>query len=114
MLLPLDFDAPNITAPNDVSINCGDSISPTVTGNPNISDSEDTSPVVAYEDEDGSGCFIIRTWSATDRAGNTAKKQQKLTIVSVSPINVFKILFYIPEVYLGSCKTSIMEHLMVS
>ena len=74
--------------PGDVSINCGDSISPTVTGSPNITDDQDRSPSVTYEDKDSTGCTIIRTWTATDHAGNIAKKEQKLNIVSVSPINV--------------------------
>ena len=87
-LLPLDFVAPNITALPDVSINCGDSISPTVRGNPNISDAQDPSPSVTYEDKDSTGCIIIRTWTATDQAGNIAKKEQKLKIVSVSSMNV--------------------------
>ena len=93
MLLSLDFVAPNIMAPIDVLINCGDSIYLTVTGNPNISDVQDPSPSVTYEDKDSSGCTIIRTWTATDHAGNIAKQEQKIRIVSVPPINVCEILF---------------------
>ena len=75
-----------------MSIKCGDSISPTLRGNPNVSDVQDPSPTVTYEDKDGTGCFIIRTWIATDHAGNIAKKEQKLRIVAVSRIDVCKTL----------------------
>ena len=93
MPLSLDFVAPNITAPVNVSINCGESISPSVRGYPNISDAQDPSPSVTYEDKDSTDCAIIRTWTATDHAGNVATKRQKLKIVSFSPIHVCKILF---------------------
>ena len=64
-------------------------------GNPNISDDQDLSPSVNYEDKDSIDCAIIRTWTATDHAGNIAKEEQKLklNIVSLLPINVCKILF---------------------
>ena len=81
-------------------------------GNPNISDAQDPLPSVSYEDKDVSGCFIIRTWIATDSAGNIAKKDQKFRIISVLPINVCKILFDTPEVYLGSCEPSMLEHFL--
>ena len=110
--LPLDFDAPNITAPNDVLINCGDSLSPNIRGNPDISDIQDPSPSVTYEDKDGSDCFIIRSWIATDHAGNVAKKEQKLTIISVSPINVCKILFDTPKVHLRSSQPAMVEYFL--
>ena len=110
--LPLDFDAPNITAPNDVLISCGDSLSPDIRGNPDIFDIQDPSPSVTYEDKDGSDCFIIRSWIATDHAGNVAKKEQKLTIISVSPINVCKILFDTPEVHLRSSQPAMVEYFL--
>ena len=64
-------------------------------GNPNISDDQDPSPSANYEDKDSIGCTIIRTWTATDHAGNITKKEQKLklNIISLLPINVCKILF---------------------
>ena len=95
----MDFAAPNITTPADVSVNCGDSISPNVTGTPNVSDIQDPYPFVTYTDRDDVDCLIIRTWSAKDHAGNIARKTQTLKIVSVPPMkvcaNLRNILCYI-------------------
>ena len=58
-----------------------------------ISDAQDPSPSVTYEDKYSTNCTIIRTWTATDHAGNVATKRQKLKIVSFSPIHVCKVLY---------------------
>ena len=93
MPLFLDFAAPNITVSSNVTIYCGESISPSIRRYPNISDAQDPSPSVTYEDKYSTNCTIIRTWTATDHAGNVATKRQKLKIVSFSPIHVCKVLY---------------------
>ena len=57
-------------------------------GSPNITDDQDLSSSVTYEDKDSTGYTITRTWTAPDHAGNIARKEQKLNIVLVSPMNV--------------------------
>ena len=101
MPLFLDFAAPNITAPSNVTIYCGESISPSIRRYPNISDAQDPSPSVTYEDKYSTNCTIIRTWTATDHARNVATKRQKLKIVSFSPIHVCKVFHFYQFMYVN-------------
>ena len=81
----LDTTSPNISLPtNSIVLNCGDDYSPNVTGYPTVHDNEDTNPSLVYSDNPSSECTIIRTWTATDTAGNQAS--EILTIHFTSPL----------------------------
>ena len=67
-----------------------------MTGNASVSDIQDPSPYITYNDEHGDDCLIIRTWFARDHVGNIARKIQKLKLILFSPIKVRKnLLVYV-------------------
>ena len=70
---------------NSIVLNCGDDYSPSVTGYPTVDDNEDTNPSVEYTDNPSSECTIIRTWTATDNAGNQASETQTIHFTSPLP-----------------------------
>ena len=86
-----DFEPPVISQVPDITVNCGKSLLPSVIGNAVANDTIDRNPVLTYSDSDGSGCTVIRTWSAVDRAGNARSEKQQIKIVSLSPpqVNVY-------------------------
>ena len=63
-----DVTAPKINAPKDKTIACGSSILPAVTGMATATDNCST-PVISFTDVNN-GTQIVRTWKATDAAGN--------------------------------------------
>ncbi len=89
-----DIDAPAITCPDDVTIDCAASTDPEFTGYPTVEDFCDGTPVVTFSDASGDGT-IVRTWTATDICGNAATCDQIITIedntapvISECPIDI--------------------------
>lgn len=81
-----DNTAPVITRPADITVQCGSSIDPSVTGNATASDAcsgEIISPDLWYvDDTPGTGCSydIARTWYARDGNGNVATAIQTISV----------------------------------
>jgi hypothetical protein len=66
-----------LLVPNNASVSCGISTSPSVTGIATATDNCGT-PVVSYSDVTV-GSIITRTWKATDAAGNVTTATQKIS-----------------------------------
>jgi hypothetical protein len=90
-----DITKPKIKAPNDKTVTCGSNTAPAVMGMATATDNCSV-PVITYTDVN-SGNQIVRTWKATDAAGNfsTAVQTIKLStafsgsVVSVPTSNVY-------------------------
>jgi hypothetical protein len=90
-----DITKPKIKAPNDKTVTCGSNVLPAVMGMATATDNCSV-PVITYTDVN-SGNQIVRTWKATDAAGNisTAVQTIKLStafngsVVSVPTSNVY-------------------------
>jgi hypothetical protein len=76
----VDNTKPVLTEPNDITINCGASTLPAVTGNATATDNCST-PAITYSDATN-GNVITRTWKATDASGNYVTDVQLITIGS--------------------------------
>ncbi len=74
-----DLTAPVITCPGDITIECGGSTHPDVTGYATAVDFCDPSPGIVWEDNQV-GYVITRTWTATDDAGNNSSCDQIITL----------------------------------
>jgi hypothetical protein len=77
-----------IDCPADVlSVECGESTDPPSTGSATATDNLDDDPTISYDDDRSglTGCnatgTIVRTWTATDCAGNSATCNQNITVV---------------------------------
>ena len=75
----VDSTRPVLTLPGDISIDGGDSIDPSNTGQATATDVGDASVVLTYEDI-RSGDHIIRVWTATDDSGNSISGIQTITV----------------------------------
>ena len=64
-----DFENPQITSISNVSVACAN-VSPDVTGQPSATDNRPEPVSITFRDSNF-GCYIQRTWTATDIAGNT-------------------------------------------
>ena len=76
----VDNTKPVISDLPDITINCGASTDPSVTGTPTASDG--CSAVTLTKTDVPSGNTIIRTWKAMDASGNYATSTQVITIGS--------------------------------
>ena len=80
-----DITNPVITCPPAITVNCGTSTTPSVTGSATATDNFG-SIGITYTDVNGSG-FITRTWKAKDAAGNFSTCVQTITLVdNVKPV----------------------------
>ncbi len=74
----VDNTAPSLTEPNDITVSCGTSTLPAVTGNASATDN--CSAVTIWYTDAVSGNKITRTWQAKDVTGNTSTDVQIITI----------------------------------
>ena len=89
-LTTADVTAPVLTAPGDITVECGSSLDPSVTGSATATDDSGTPPSIAFADSSVSGTghqvnIITRTWTATDAALNASSATQIITVVDVLP-----------------------------
>jgi hypothetical protein len=81
----VDTTAPEITCPDDITLECDVTSDPANTGSPTTVDNCDSDPTLTYEDEilSNTGCEIvtIRTWTATDDCGNSVTCTQTITTI---------------------------------
>ena len=80
-----DYEAPTITVSQNASAVCT-AASPQYTGEAQGTDNRPEAITVTYSDT-SIGCSIIRTWTATDIAGNVAHLDQNISI-EASPLTI--------------------------
>lgn len=76
---------PAIGDPLNVTVHCGEDFSPNSIGGPNVTDNEDLNPSLTYTDSPHPGCTVIRTWNATDAAGNSILARQLIRFSDLQP-----------------------------
>jgi hypothetical protein len=86
----VDTDEPDITCPQDITIECDESTLPSNTGSATADDDCDSSPAIGYSDVVTPGdCpneeTITRTWTATDSCGNSEACVQTIEVVDTTP-----------------------------
>ena len=83
-----DTNAPTITRPADITIECPSSPSTNLTGSATAQDGCGF-VTVSYSDSVSNNCggakLIARTWTATDQCGNQASAVQTITVRDVTP-----------------------------
>jgi len=79
----VDTVAPTVSPLPDRTVACGSPYVPSKIGIPSASDNNDPSPSATHRDTPGTGCRTIRTWTVTDRAGNTANTTQVISFTNV-------------------------------
>jgi len=83
-----DITPPSITAPTNLTVECGTSTSPNATGTATGTDACG-SVSINYSDSISNNCggtkVISRTWTATDQCGNTASALQTITVRDRTP-----------------------------
>ncbi|NIP27414.1 MAG: hypothetical protein GWN67_03330, partial [Phycisphaerae bacterium] len=74
----LDGTAPVISCPGDVTLECPADTNPANTGTATATDNCDDEPAITYGDVLSGSCpeVIVRTWTATDDAGNSSSCEQ--------------------------------------
>ena len=87
----VDTTPPDITCPPNVAINTGEDTSPATTGEATATDDPNPDPIptfsdVPFQNPDGT-TTIVRTWTATDAAGNTASCSQIITVLPL-PVDI--------------------------
>ncbi len=85
----VDFTAPVMIVPADVSLALGDDDQPSGTGQATAIDNCDPVPVVRFTDSVAAGScpmesVITRTWTATDVCGNTTSRDQVITVLDAT------------------------------
>ncbi len=82
--------APQITCPADIAVECDGSIDPSATGSATATDDNDPAPSVTYTDTETAGVcpdekIITRTWTAIDNCGATSQCVQTITVEDTTP-----------------------------
>ena len=87
-------DAPSLTCPPNLTVQCDDSADPMETGNASVTYhcGSQSAGTLTYDDDTSglNGCnntgILIRTWTATDSCGNQSSCQQTITVEdTISP-----------------------------
>ena len=87
-----DTSPPELTCPDNISIDCAESTLPGNTGNATASDNCDHAPVINYNDVTAQGSCpqaytIMRTWKSTDACNNSSTCVQVISLNdSTSPV----------------------------
>ncbi|HJW29867.1 MAG TPA: hypothetical protein VJ508_11580, partial [Saprospiraceae bacterium] len=87
-----DVQAPSISCPANITIQCNTDTSPASTGTATSTDNCDSTPAVSFTDVTASGTCpqaytITRTWHATDDCGNASTCNQIIRVVdSTAPV----------------------------
>ncbi|XP_048590560.1 uncharacterized protein LOC116611783 isoform X3 [Nematostella vectensis] len=77
----IDRSPPVLSILNTLTVPCTSNLDPSRIGQPTVRDNVDPSPSLTYSDQPlSSNCGVLRTWSATDRAGNKARGVQEIRI----------------------------------
>jgi hypothetical protein len=89
MVTVTDNEAPKITCPPDITINCEDSYHPDAVGTATATDNCDPTPEITYSDEITPGACtntftITRTWKATDLYKNFSTCTQTITVRDIT------------------------------
>jgi len=100
-----DNNAPEITCPGNISIDCDIPVNPANTGMAIASDNCDSVPAITYDDIINPGSCphsysIQRTWTATDDCGNSSSCIQVISVQDISP----PVLVGIPGDTVVSCE----------
>jgi hypothetical protein len=84
----IDATAPEITCPEDITIECDQDPDPVLTGEATATDNCDSAPSVGYADElGGTSCdqLITRTWTAQDTESNQDQCVQNIRVKDTTP-----------------------------
>lgn len=89
----IDTQAPVLSVPPDITVQCDESTNPSNTGCATAIDSCSSKRTITHEDEypsagGPSGCYgytIIRHWTATDQCDNSVTADQIITVVDTQP-----------------------------
>lgn len=79
----VDTVPPTISQLSHVAVVCGNPYNPSTIGIPTSTDNIDPSPSVTHSDTPVTGCRTIRTWTATDHAGNAVNSTQIISFTNV-------------------------------
>lgn len=90
LIVAVDTQPPTVDCPPDIVIECDDPFDPNATGMPVVSDNCSLPITLTYFDDTTCyGCGgtgeILRTWTATDAAGNSASCTQVITVDDTTP-----------------------------
>jgi hypothetical protein len=90
----VDMQAPSITCPANITIECTESTLPSNTGSAIAPDICNLPPVISFSDIMVQGTcaqesMITRTWTATDGAGNSVSCVQLITLEDNTPPIIF-------------------------
>ena len=90
MIMVEDTEAPVITCPAEITIECDQLIGPVNTGYATAIDNCDPDPEITHADSEIAGSCdqektIIRTWTVTDNCGNQAVCVQMIHVVDTTP-----------------------------
>jgi hypothetical protein len=93
-LAKCDVEPPVIVCPPDLVLECDQDTSPANAGTATATDVCDPDPDIVYADNEIPGTCpqaltILRTWTATDDAGNQGVCTQTITVVDTTPPEVF-------------------------
>lgn len=84
----IDNVPPTLNIPTNVTLECGEDLSPSNTGEANATDDCST-PTISYSDTEIANCgntiTVTRTWTATDACGNTTSADQTISTQDTTP-----------------------------